>query len=194
MSQEPEPQLSVAPQADDASGPSLGPSSGPAATSSSDAPVKRSERKARAAKARVEEDSVVLETVAPSAQAYHVAVPAFEGPLDLLLHLIQQHELDIRDIPMAFISVKYVEYITMMQELNIDLASEYLVMAATLAHIKSKLLLPTPPAGQEEEPEEELDPRAELVRRLLEYQKYKHAAEALGSGSVLGRDVFVRGA
>jgi segregation and condensation protein A len=200
MSQEPEPQMSVAPHADDAEGAPLGPSSGAAqkpAAASDGAGLSRSERKARAASARRDEEAAaasLLETTVPAAQAYHVAVPAFEGPLDLLLHLIQQHELDIRDIPIAFISHKYVEYITLMQELNIDLASEYLVMAATLAHIKSKLLLPTPPAGQEEEPEEELDPRAELVRRLLEYQKYKKAAEELGGRPVVGRDVFVRGA
>lgn len=128
-----------------------------------------------------------------SAGGYHVVLPTFEGPLDLLLHLIEQHELDIRDIPIAFVAAKYVEYITLMDELNIDVASEYLVMAATLTHIKSKMLLPVPPADQEDEEDIGLDPRAELVRRLLEYQKYKQAAEQLGGGDVLGRDVFVRG-
>ena len=127
------------------------------------------------------------------AGGYQVVLPTFEGPLDLLLHLIEQHELDIRDIPIAFVAQKYVEYITLMEELNIDVASEYLVMAATLIHIKSKLLLPVPPADQDDEDELGLDPRAELVRRLLEYQKYKQAAEQLGGGDVLGRDVFVRG-
>ncbi|HLV22857.1 MAG TPA: segregation/condensation protein A [Polyangiaceae bacterium] len=126
---------------------------------------------------------------------YRVKLPAFEGPLDLLLHLIQQHELDIMDIPIAFVTEKYVEYIGLMQEVNIDVASEYLVMAATLAHIKSKMLLPSVPADQEEgEGEAELDPRSELVRRLLEYQKYKQAADQLGSRSIFGRDVFARGA
>jgi segregation and condensation protein A len=124
---------------------------------------------------------------------YRVALPAFEGPLDLLLHLIQKHELDILDIPIGFITEKYVEYILMMEQVNIDIASEYLVMAATLAHIKSKMLLPTPPADQEDAEEEQEDPRAELVRRLLEYQKYKLAAEQLGGRSVFGRDVFGRG-
>jgi segregation and condensation protein A len=124
---------------------------------------------------------------------YQVVLPTFEGPLDLLLHLIEQHELDIRDIPIAFVAQKYVEYITLMEELNIDIASEYLVMAATLIHIKSKMLLPVPPADQEDDEEIGLDPRSELVRRLLEYQKYKQAAEQLGGGDVLGRDVFVRG-
>ena len=124
---------------------------------------------------------------------YRVKLPTFEGPLDLLLHLIEEHELDIRDIPIGFIAEKYVEYITLMEELNIDTASEYLVMAATLTHIKSKMLLPTPPKDQDDEEDAELDPRAELVRRLLEYQKYKHAAAALSAHDVLGRDVFPRG-
>ena len=128
-----------------------------------------------------------------AAGGYQVVLPTFEGPLDLLLHLIEQHELDIRDIPISFVAQKYVEYIVLMEELNIDIASEYLVMAATLTHIKSKMLLPVPPVDQDDDDELGLDPRAELVRRLLEYQKYKRAAEQLGGGDVLGRDVFVRG-
>jgi len=128
-----------------------------------------------------------------AANTYNVKLPTFEGPLDLLLHLIEEHELDVMDIPIAFVAKKYVEYITLMEELNIDVASEYLVMAATLTHIKSKMLLPVVPTDQEDEAEAELDPRAELVRRLLEYQKYKHAAEQLSSNPVLGRDVFLRG-
>lgn len=127
------------------------------------------------------------------AGGYRIALPTFEGPLDLLLHLIEEHELDIKDIPIAFIAQKYVEYIMLMNELNIDVASEYLVMAATLAHIKSKSLLPIPPADDEEDAEDELDPRAELIRRLLEYQKYKQAGESLAAHDVLGRDVFPRG-
>lgn len=125
--------------------------------------------------------------------SYTVQLPNFEGPLDLLLHLIQQHELDILDIPIAFITEKYVDYILLMQELNIDIASEYLVMAATLAHIKSKTLLPVSPDDQDDVDEPELDPRSELVRRLLEYQKYKLVAEQLSERSVFGRDVFSRG-
>src|SRR5882724_830778 len=124
---------------------------------------------------------------------YSVKLPTFEGPLDLLLHLIEEHELDVMDIPIAFVASKYVEYITLMEELNIDVASEYLVMAATLTHIKSKMLLPVVPTDQEDEAEIDHDPRAELVRRLLEYQKYKHAAEQLSGNPVLGRDVFLRG-
>ncbi|MEO6599019.1 MAG: segregation/condensation protein A [Polyangiaceae bacterium] len=137
--------------------------------------------------AAVEERAVV------NANTYNVKLPTFEGPLDLLLHLIEEHELDVMDIPIAFVAKKYVEYITLMEELNIDIASEYLVMAATLTHIKSKMLLPVVPTDQEDEAEAELDPRAELVRRLLEYQKYKHAAEQLSGNPVLGRDVFLRG-
>src|SRR6186713_1815962 len=135
--------------------------------------------------------AVVEERVA--ANTYSVKLPTFEGPLDLLLHLIEEHELNVMDIPIAFVAKKYVEYITLMDELNIDVASEYLVMAATLTHIKSKMLLPVPPADQEDDDEMGVDPRAELVRRLLEYQKYKRAAEQLGGGDVLGRDVFARG-
>jgi len=126
--------------------------------------------------------------------AYRVQLDNFEGPLDLLLHLIQEHELDVMNIPIAFVTEKYLEYIVLMQELNIDIASEYLVMAATLIHIKSKLLLPPDPSQKEdEELEPEEDPRLELVRRLLEYQKYKRAAEQLASRSIFGRDVFGRG-
>jgi segregation and condensation protein A len=135
------------------------------------------------------------ETDKPKDQQYVVALPAFEGPLDLLLHLIQKHELDILDIPVSFITEKYLEYIMLMQDLSIDVASEYLVMAATLAHIKSKSLLPAPPPGQEDElGEDGLDPRGELIRRLLEYQKYKQAAAELNERGALGRDVFLRGA
>lgn len=126
---------------------------------------------------------------------YRVALPMFEGPLDLLLHLVKKHELDILNIPIAFITERYVAYIKLLDELNIDVASEYLLMAATLVHIKSRMLLPNAPSDETDEAldEEELDPRAELVRRLLEYQKYKLAAEQLGGRNLLGRDVFPRG-
>ena len=119
----------------------------------------------------------------------------FEGPLDLLLHLVKKHELDILDIPIAFITERYVAYIKLLDELNIDVASEYLVMAATLVHIKSRMLLPNAPSEETDESSDadDLDPRGELVRRLLEYQKYKLAAEQLGTRNVLGRDVFPRG-
>ncbi len=134
------------------------------------------------------------EAVVSEGAELHLELPGFEGPFDLLLHLIQEHELDILNIPIAFITDKYLHYLALMQELNIDVASDYLVMAATLAHMKSRLLLPTPPADDEADGSDgDLDPRAELIRRLLEYQKYKQVAEELASRSVLGRDVFTRG-
>jgi segregation and condensation protein A len=124
----------------------------------------------------------------------HLELPGFEGPFDLLLHLIEEHELDILNIPIAFVTERYLHYIALMQELNIDVASDYLVMAATLAHMKSCLLLPNPPAADDPDGDEsEQDPRSELIRRLLEYQKYKQAAEQLANRSVLGRDTFARG-
>ncbi len=137
------------------------------------------------------------EAAAPeyAADAYVVTLPTFEGPLDLLLSIIQKHELDILDIPIGFITEKYLTYLKLMQTLTIDVASEYLVMAATLALIKSKSLLPDAPSDGSDESgdEEEEDPRAELVRRLLEYQKYKAAAEDLGARDTLGSAVFPRG-
>ena len=136
-------------------------------------------------------------TIEAGSNAYTVALPSggFEGPLDLLLHLCQKHELDILDIPISFVTARYLEYIAVMQVLNLDLAADYLVMAATLAHIKSKMLLPAPPPGQEDDVnEEELDPRAALIARLLEYQKYKRAGEDLTARGVTGRDAFTRGA
>ncbi len=127
--------------------------------------------------------------------AYNVSIPSFEGPLDLLLHLCQKHELNILDIPIGFVTEKYLEYLALMQSLQLDVAAEYLVMAATLCHIKSKMLLPAPPPGQEDDENLiEEDPREALIRRLLEYQKYKLAAEELVSRGVAGRDVFLRGA
>jgi segregation and condensation protein A len=125
---------------------------------------------------------------------FRIELPNFEGPLDLLLHLIRKHELDILDLPIAFITDKYLEYLSLMEGLNLDIASEYLVMAATLAHIKSKMLLPRPPEDQDDEHADEADPRAELIRRLLEYQKYKTVAADLGERAISGRDVFGRGA
>lgn len=127
---------------------------------------------------------------------WRVALPTFEGPLDLLLHLVQKHELDILDIPIAFVTEKYIEYLDVMRDLAIDVASEYLVMAATLAHIKSRMLLPADTTADDDDDlglGEGEDPRAELIRRLLEYQKYKNAAEAIAARGTLGKDVFLRG-
>lgn len=123
-----------------------------------------------------------------------VRLDGFEGPLDLLLHLIRKNQIDIHDIPMALITEQYLQYLALMRSLNLDLASDYLVMAATLVYIKSRMLLPQPlhPADGEELQEPGEDPRAELVRRLLEYQRYKEAAQGLVSRPVLGRDVFAR--
>lgn len=133
-------------------------------------------------------------TPEPLDPSFQISLPAFEGPLDLLLHLIKAHELDILDLPIAFVTERYLSYVSLMEKLNLDIASEYLVMSATLAHIKSKMLLPQEPADQEDEEQgEEIDPRAELIRRLLEYQKYKLAAEQLGTRGIAGRDVFGRG-
>ena len=131
--------------------------------------------------------------------SYQVALDVFEGPLDLLLHLVKQHELSILDIPIAFVTEKYLEYLDAMAGLDIDIAGEYLLMAATLCHLKSRELLPTP---EPEDPdvaaeggeEEGIDPRADLIRRLLEYQKYKEAADSLGQRPVVGRNVWGRGA
>ena len=120
---------------------------------------------------------------------YTFRLEMFEGPLDLLLHLINKNELDIINIPIALITDQYLQYLKLMKVLNLDIAGEYLLMAATLLHIKSKILLPS---SSEQEEEEGEDPRAELVRRLLEYQKYKKAAVELERRPLLDRDVFIR--
>ncbi len=126
--------------------------------------------------------------------AYRVSLPEFEGPLDLLLHLCQTHELDILNISIAFIAQKYIEYLELMQNMSVEVAADYLVMAAHLAYLKSRELVPSPePLEPSEDGEEPIDPREELIRRLLEYQKYKHAAGHLGSRPIEGRNVFVRG-
>src|SRR5499425_1322332 len=110
--------------------------------------------------------------------AFPVKLANFEGPLDLLLHLIKKHELNIHDIPIALITAQYLATIELMQELNLDVAGEFLVMAATLIHIKSKMLLPRPETAAAVDGEQE-DPRDALVRRLLEHQKFKAAAGLL---------------
>ena len=109
-------------------------------------------------------------------EAYPVRLHNFEGPLDLLLHLIKKNEVNIYDIPITLITAQYLQYIDLMKELNLDVAGEFLVMAATLIHVKSRMLLPRPDPAQED-PEE--DPRDALMRRLLEHQKFKAAAELL---------------
>ena len=121
---------------------------------------------------------------------YSVKLETFEGPLDLLLHLIKKNELNIYDIPIADITKQYLEFIRLMKDLNLEIAGEFLVMASTLLQIKSRMLLPAP-ADDEGNGEEE-DPRAELVRRLLEYQRYKEASLLLRERDLLGRETFAR--
>ena len=126
---------------------------------------------------------------------YRVTLPEFEGPLDLLLHLCQTHELDILNISIAFIAEKYIEYLEVMQHMSVEVAADYLVMAAHLAYLKSRELVPSPePLEVSEDGEDPIDPREELIRRLLQYQKYKNAAENLSNRPIEGRNVFVRGA
>jgi len=120
-------------------------------------------------------------------QALEVFLEAFEGPLDLLLYLIRRQNLDILDIPTAEITRQYMEYIELMQELELELAGEYLLMAAMLAEIKSRMLLPRTGIGEEEEE----DPRAELVRRLQEYERFKKAAEDIDALTRLERDAWI---
>ncbi len=123
-----------------------------------------------------------------SSQTYKVELEIFEGPLDLLLHLIKKDDVDILNIPISVVLEQYMEYLGLLEELNIDMAGDFLLMASELAHIKSKMLLPD--QGQDEEEEGE-DPRSDLVRRLLEYQRYKEAAQELIRRPMLGRDVFI---
>src|SRR5688572_19284829 len=126
-----------------------------------------------------------------SPDAYKVKLDTFEGPLDLLLHLIRKNEVNVYDIPIALITEQYLGYIDLMQEMNLDLAGEFLVMASTLIHIKSRTLLPRPDPSQEDAGPEE-DPREALVRRLLEHQKYKAAAELLHDPETLRGAQFGR--
>ncbi len=118
-----------------------------------------------------------------------IKLEIFEGPLDLLLHLIKKNEVDIRDIPVAVITKQYMEYLELMRFLNLEIAGEFLVMASTLLYLKSRMLLPEEREDDEEEIE---DPRKELVERLLEYKKFKDLAELLEKRKLVNRDVFVR--
>ena len=132
-----------------------------------------------------------LETGLDSFEAsYRIRLEQFEGPLDLLLHLIKKNEINIYDIPMALITKQYLEHINLMKSLNLVIAGEFLVLAATLIHIKSKMLLPSEPDGEEEE--EGQDPRAELVRQLLQYKQFKEAAYDLQDRERLWREVYRR--
>lgn len=120
---------------------------------------------------------------------YKIHLDVFEGPLDLLLYLIKKEELDIYDIPITRITAQYLEYLNLMELLDLDVAGEFLVMAATLMQIKSRMLLPPDPLGVEAE---ELDPRAELVRRLLEYKAFKEAADRLKGFEFKRNEFFTR--
>lgn len=122
--------------------------------------------------------------------AYKIKTEIFEGPLDLLLHLIRKNEVDIYDIPISSITEEYMEYLEVLKALDLNVAGEFILMASTLVHIKSKMLLPI---EEEEDEADDYDPRDELVERLLEYQRFKEAAGELDSRNVLGRDVFTRG-
>jgi segregation and condensation protein A len=124
-----------------------------------------------------------------SPDAYAVKIDQFEGPLDLLIDLIKKNEVNIYDIPIAIITKQYLDYIVLMQELDLDIVGEFLVMAATLIHIKSKMLLPRQDPDQ---PDPEEDPREALVRRLLEHQKFKAAAELLHERAVLRGAQWIR--
>ncbi len=124
---------------------------------------------------------------------YEVKLEMFEGPLDLLLHLVRKHELDIFDIPVAFITARYLEYLDLMKALNLDVAGEFLYYAALLAHIKSKQMLPPDEEEAAEGDEDELDPAKLLQERLLEYQRFKEAAENLEVMPQVGRSVWLRG-
>jgi len=134
-------------------------------------------------------DPQPVEEFESSADAYSVRLANFEGPLDLLIHLIKRNEVNVYDIPIALITAQYLEYLTLMRELDLDVAGEFLVMAATLIHIKSRMLLPRPDPTQED-PEE--DPREALVRRLLEHQRYKQAAELLHERQTLRESQWQR--
>lgn len=122
--------------------------------------------------------------------SYEVKLEIFEGPLDLLLHLIHRNEVSITDIPIALITQQYLETIELMQSLNLDVAGEYLVMAAYLTHIKSQMLLPVDESRPNEDPGP--DPREELIAHLLEYKRYKDASETLAALPMLERDIFAR--
>ena len=122
--------------------------------------------------------------------AYSVELEIFNGPLDLLLHLIKKNEVDIYDIPIALIIKQYLEYLDFLKDVNLEIVGDYMSMAAELGYIKSRMLLPR---IKDEGEEEEQDPREELVRRLLEYERYRDAAAELGGMEILGKDVFLAG-
>ena len=122
--------------------------------------------------------------------SYNIKLEIFEGPLDLLLHLIRKHEVDIYDIPISLITSQYLEYIELMKNLDMEIAGDFLVMASALTHIKSRMLLPPPETPENED--DGVDPRAELIQRLLEYKRYKDAAESLEQREELWKKIHAR--
>lgn len=131
-------------------------------------------------------------TTAPFVATWTVRTEVFDGPLDLLLYLVRKDGVELRHVSMARIADAYLAYLDRMRELHLGVAADYLVMAATLCHLKSLELLPRPPTPRTESGEPEEDPREALVRRLVDYERFKHAAEALDDRPIVGRDVFVR--
>lgn len=144
------------------------------------------------AKGSFEEKDVSGYVPSPESEQLRVELSLFEGPLDLLLHLIEKHALDIFDIPISRITEEYLQVLDDMRTLNLDIAGEFLLMASRLAHIKSRMLLPKEEREGEEEDDDGIDPRLELVKRLLEYAVFRDAAQRLAEREWLGRDVFLR--
>src|SRR5271169_3492523 len=122
--------------------------------------------------------------------SYQIKLEIFEGPMDLLLHLIKKHELDIYSIPIALITQQYLDYIDLMKSLDMEIAGDFLVMASTLTHIKSKMLLP--PSENPEQDDDGVDPREELIRRLLEYKSFKDAAGSLENKEQIWSQMYTR--
>jgi segregation and condensation protein A len=135
------------------------------------------------------QDDSASDAASESLNNFLFKLPVFEGPLDLLLHLIKENKIDIYDIPIIDITHQYIKYLELMKELNLEIAGEFLVMAATLIHIKSKMLLP-PDEEEKKEPSE--DPRSELVQRLLEYQAYKESSGFLRKREEIWKNIFQR--
>ncbi len=135
-----------------------------------------------------------MDTAQTQESTYNITLPVFEGPLDLLLHLIRENQIDIYDIPIAKVCEQYLAYLSLMESLDLDLAGEWLVMAATLLEIKSRMLLPEDPKAEADSEEEKIDPRLELVERLIEYEKFKSAAEIFKEREEQRAKVYIRGA
>ena len=167
-----------------------------AETASDQAPEEAPQGLDNAPPPSLEDESASVAEEDDEDSTYLVSLEMFEGPLDLLLHLVRRHELDILDIPISFVTEKYLAYLEFMRAMDLEIAGDYLVMAATLAYLKSRELLPPDPTeevDEEGEEEEGEDPREALIRRLLEYERFKAAAFELDSMPVSGRDVFSRG-